>query len=257
MKILSYYDKGRISNIVWTITERYGYEVDFSLIKEDYFSYDLIYNSAILGSLYNILDYNMIVDFIKNMRTNINNDKEILTIFFICIEQCCINKNIEYIKNIANLRKYNYNRSIKTLSVLKEKDKIYNAIRLAYWHKNTDNLMIFQRSIIRLIETINKFRYVDDSLKFIDLFKEVVDIYFKFEEDNIDEKLDDVLKSDIKIKANNNKEKIFEFFEEYTSSEFNPNESIIDINFSSDSSTIYDTDDTNAKLLWQINIFFR
>ena len=37
MEVSSYYDKGRISNIVWTITDKYGYEVDFSLIEQDYF----------------------------------------------------------------------------------------------------------------------------------------------------------------------------------------------------------------------------
>ena len=39
MQNLSNYDKKRISNIVWTITGKYGYDIDFSLLKEDYFNY--------------------------------------------------------------------------------------------------------------------------------------------------------------------------------------------------------------------------
>lgn len=98
MEVSSYYDRGRISNIVWTITDKYGYEVDFSLIEQDYFSYELIYNATIIGSVYNILDYKMIADFIKSIKEQINKAKEILTLFFMCIEETCINKNMEFIK---------------------------------------------------------------------------------------------------------------------------------------------------------------
>ena len=100
MNNLSYFDKKRISNIVWTITKKYGYELDFSLIQEDYFDYDIVYNSIIIGSLYNILDYTMILDFINLAKSKINKNKELLNIFFMCIETSCVTKNTQFIENI-------------------------------------------------------------------------------------------------------------------------------------------------------------
>ena len=97
MNNLSYFDKKRISNIVWTITKKYGYELDFSLIQEDYFDYDIVYNSIIIGSLYNILDYTMILDFINLAKSKINKNKELLNIFFMCIETSCVTKNNQFI----------------------------------------------------------------------------------------------------------------------------------------------------------------
>ena len=75
MNNISYFDKSRISNIVWTITEKYGYNVDFTLIEEEYFDYDILYNSVIIGSLYNILDYKMILDFINLTKNKINKNR--------------------------------------------------------------------------------------------------------------------------------------------------------------------------------------
>ena len=100
MKNLSYFDKNRISNIVWTITNKYGHDVDYSLIKEDYFAYDLLYNAVIIGSLYNILDYKMILEFVNHIRSKIKKNDEIINIFFMCIESTCVTKNTEFISNI-------------------------------------------------------------------------------------------------------------------------------------------------------------
>ncbi|EHL15789.1 hypothetical protein HMPREF9628_00712 [Peptoanaerobacter stomatis] len=171
MEVSSYYDRGRISNIVWTITDKYGYEVDFSLIEQDYFSYELIYNATIIGSVYNILDYKMIADFIKSIKEQINKAKEILTLFFMCIEETCINKNIEFIKNIENIRYENYKYNIKILSETGKKDKLYNMLRLAYWHNNTDKIMIFPHNIIHIIRSIGEFKTVDNTIDFIEKFK--------------------------------------------------------------------------------------
>ena len=253
MEVSSYYDRGRISNIVWTITDKYGYEVDFSLIEQDYFSYELIYNATIIGSVYNILDYKMIADFIKSIKEQINKAKEILTLFFMCIEETCINKNIEFIKNIENIRYENYKYNIKILSETGKKDKLYNMLRLAYWHNNTDKIMIFPHNIIHIIRSIGEFKTVDNTIDFIEKFKKIINLYFKFEEDNIKQNIENAqninekTKSAIAISIKNNKEKIYEFFEEYTSSEFNPNESIIEKNFSTDSSTIDEKEDISKE----------
>lgn len=254
MQNLSNYDKKRISNIVWTITGKYGYEIDFSLLEEDYFNYDIIYNAVVLGSLYNILDYSMIFKFIDNVRKNINKHKEILTIFFICIEETCINKNIEFIQNIDNIRFKNYKKSINKLDFLREKDRFDNALRLSYWHKNTDKIMKFPKNINSIIYSIEDFRKIDNTIDFIEKFKEIINIYFRFEDGENDESVDTITDNENKLSHSKikdinkkNKETIYQFFDNYTSSEFNPNESVIEKNLSADSSTMDDKEDLSKE----------
>lgn len=253
MNTLSYQEKRRISNIVWTITQKYGYEVDFSLVEEDYFDYELIYNAVILGSLYNILDYAMIYDFITNVKKNINKNKEIMTIFFICIEESCINKNIEFIENIKNIRFDNYKRNIDKLRFLREKDRFDNILKLAYWHKNTDKIMIFPQNIKSIIQSIEKFKDINNTLEFIENFKETINLYFRFEEADKDDKLKQNIEeknqknSNIRDINKKNMDTIYQFFDNYTSSEFNPNESIIEKNLSKDSSTMDEKEDLSKE----------
>ena len=156
MNNLSYFDKKRISNIVWTITKKYGYELDFSLIQEDYFDYDIVYNSIIIGSLYNILDYTMILDFINLAKSKINKNKELLNIFFMCIETSCVTKNTQFIENIKNIRRDNYKKIVKVLNTGKNKDKLYNMLRLAYYDEYLKNTMIYPNSIKQIIKSIQK-----------------------------------------------------------------------------------------------------
>ena len=256
MNNLSYFDKKRISNIVWTITKKYGYELDFSLIQEDYFDYDIVYNSIIIGSLYNILDYTMILDFINLAKSKINKNKELLNIFFMCIETSCVTKNTQFIENIKNIRQDNYKKILKVLNTGKNKDKLYNMLRLAYYDEYLGNTMIYPNSIKQIIKSIQKFKNINDTISFIENFKELLDVYFKFEEESINDKsknadtnknLSHIKQTQISI-LHNNTQTIQEFFDNYTSSEFNPNESVIEKNLSIDSSTMDENkQDTNKE----------
>lgn len=254
MKNLSYFDKNRISNIVWTMTEKYGYGVDFTLLEEDYFDYEILYNSIIIGSLYNILDYNMILDFIVNTKNKINKNAEILNIFFMCIETLCVTKNTKLIKNIENIRRENYKNAIKKIEVGRDKDRLYNVLRLAYYHRYLNKPMLYQQSIRQIVDNIIKIESVNDTLDFINMFQKIINMYFKFEEQSINDKSKkDEQKSMSHVKQTqistirNNTQTIQEFFDQYTSSEFNPNESVIEKNFSTDSSTMDESKEDTKK----------
>ena len=240
MKNLSYFDKNRISNIVWTITNKYGYDVDYSLIKEDYFAYDLLYNAVIIGSLYNILDYKMILEFVNHIRSKIKKNDEIINIFFMCIESTCVTKNTEFISNIKNIREKNYKEKIKSLNTGKNKDRLYNVLKIAYCSKYLSQNLLYPDNIKSLIDSIYEFEKVENTIEFIEKFKQIINLHFKFEEETA--KQEDLSHKQLtKIsEIRNNTQTIQEFFDNYTSSEFNPNESVIEKNFSTDSSTIDD-----------------
>ena len=174
MKKLSYFDKNRISNIVWTITNKYGYDVDYSLIKEDYFAYDLLYNAVIIGSLYNILDYKMILEFVNHIRSKIKKNDEIINIFFMCIESTCVTKNTEFISNIKNIREKNYKEKIKSLNTGKNKDRLYNVLKLAYCSKYLSQNLLYPDNIKSLIDSIYEFEKVENTIEFIEKFKQII-----------------------------------------------------------------------------------
>lgn len=239
MKDLTYYEKNRVSNIVWTITKAYGKNVDTSLLTEDYFDYDLLYGSAILGSLYSTLDYSMIEEFSTTLKKSINSYKEILYLFFVCIEETCINAEIEYIENIYNIREKNYKEKLLELNNVKQKDKLYNAIRLCYYSYILGLPLTFDRRVVELIMDVKKFRGIDNTIEFIKEFVNILNKFFKTEKElNTEKELQKPELEKFLENQTNKKQKVFEFFDTYTSSEFNPNESIIEINFSKDSHTI-------------------
>lgn len=44
-------------------------------------------------------------------------------------------------------------------------------LRLAYWHNNTDKIMIFPHNIIHIIRSIGEFKTVDNTIDFIENLK--------------------------------------------------------------------------------------
>ena len=240
MKNLSYFDKNRISNIVWTITNKYGYDVDFTLIDEDYFAYDLLYNAVIIGSLYNTLDYKMILEFVNHIRAKVRKNDEIINIFFMCIESTCVTKNTEFISNIKNIREKNYKEKIKSLNTGMNKDRLYNVLKIAYCSKFLNLNLLYPNNIKSLIDSIYEFEDVENTLDFIEKFKEIINLHFKFEEETANQENMSHKQLTKISEIRNNTQTIQEFFDNYTSSEFNPNESVIEKNFSTDSSTVDD-----------------
>ena len=240
MKNLSYFDKNRISNIVWTITNKYGYDVDFTLIDEDYFAYDLLYNAVIIGSLYNTLDYKMILEFVNHIRSKVKKNDEIINIFFMCIESTCVTKNTEFISNIKNIREKNYKEKIKSLNTGMNKDRLYNVLKIAYCSKFLNLNLLYPNNIKSLINSIYEFEDVENTLDFIEKFKEIINLHFKFEEETANQENMSHKQLTKISEIRNNTQTIQEFFDNYTSSEFNPNESVIEKNFSTDSSTVDD-----------------
>ena len=240
MKNLSYFDKNRISNIVWTITNKYGYDVDFTLIDEDYFAYDLLYNAVIIGSLYNTLDYKMILEFVNHIRAKVKKNDEIINIFFMCIESTCVTKNTEFISNIKNIREKNYKEKIKSLNTGMNKDRLYNVLKIAYCSKFLSQNLLYPNNIKSLIDSIYEFEDVENTLDFIEKFKEIINLHFKFEEETANQENMSHKQLTKISEIRNNTQTIQEFFDNYTSSEFNPNESVIEKNFSTDSSTVDD-----------------
>ena len=60
----------RFSNVVWTISEKYSIDPDFTLVK---FTGDRkidLYNNTVLGGIYRFFDYEMIYSYINKIYTN-------------------------------------------------------------------------------------------------------------------------------------------------------------------------------------------
>lgn len=224
------FDKARISNIVWTITNRYGKEVSLFILESDYFDYSLLYSSIILGSIYNTLDISMIHDFLLKLRASINKSKEIEYLLFICIEETVIPKNILIEENISNIRKKNYNSVIQKIERTTKSEKVYNIFRRAYMYKKLGKNLVFPPAIKMIISDVEDFKDVTNSREFVEKFKNLIEKYFqielaKLEDENNDksEKLEKNLKLDREILA--------KYFSNYITKNYMPNETIVDENF--------------------------
>lgn len=214
------------------MTKRYDERVDTFLIESSYFDYDVFYSGVILGSIYSTLDMAMLFDFLMKIRQDINKSKEIEYLLFLCIEETVVTQNILREKNIENIRKKNYKKVLELIENNTNRDRVFNVFRRAYMYKKLGKTLIFPKNIKMIISDVLEFRYVNDTLEFVNKFKELIEKYFHMELStlqkenyNYNEKLEKQLKLD--------REKIMRFFNNYITSDYMPNETMIDKNFKS------------------------
>lgn len=240
MREIGFYEKNRISNIVWTVTGAYGKEVDTALLEEEYFDYDLLYNGAVLGSLYATLDYAMVSDFIFMMKKSINLYKDILYLFFICVEETCVNQEIEFIGNMENIRRQNYKNIISELEMTPDKDRLFNNLRLCYYSSILKLPPVFDKNVLSLISQVKRFRNISSTHEFIEEFLKLLNRFFKFENENLkaDERQPKKQLEKLRLLQMRKEAEIHDFFDMYISAEFNPNESVIETNFSKNSRVV-------------------
>ncbi len=82
----------RFSNIVWTISENYSIDPDYTLLKFTGDRKSDLYNNTILGGIYKYFDYNMIHSYINKIRFEISDPKPFYQIIILLLEEIVINK---------------------------------------------------------------------------------------------------------------------------------------------------------------------
>lgn len=229
-KSFSNQEHRRLSNIVWTITGKYGQRVDTHILSYEYLRYDILYSGIILGSTYNTLDYKMIKKLLEEIENSINKSEEIQTLLFMCLEQTAVTKNTKIENNIQKIRKINYLNQINTIESTTRKNRLNNVFRLAYMYKTLGKTMIFPPNIKKITNEIIDFENVGSTPEFVARFKSIIEKYFQFEIDSSKEEEKDTQDTTIQ-QVKSDRYVIARFFDNYVSKDYMPNETTADMNF--------------------------
>lgn len=223
----------RFSNIVWTISENYSIDPDFTLLKLTGDRKTDLYNNAILGGIYKYFDYNMIHLYIDKIRFEISNPKPFYQITILLLEEIVVN-NIQVNRPaIIKLKNDIHNKIVNDYFFNKTKD-VADEIKFAYYSRKIGKSPAVNSKVYKIVKEIDKGRNINTTIELIDFLSNIFQEYFHFElyfdnEITIDDeaKFDNSINED-KTTDSPNAYLYDELQEEYVSAEFNPNSSKID-----------------------------
>ena len=223
----------RFSNIVWTISENYSIDPDFTLLKFTGDSNTDLYYNTILGGIYKYFDYNMILSYINKIRNEISDPKPFFQIITLLLEEIVI-RNIEIERPaIKKLKEVIYKKIVNDYFFNKARD-VADEIRFAYYSRKIGKSPAVNSKVYRIVKEIDKGNNINSTIELIDFLSNIFQEYFHFEsyfdnEITIDEKTEfENANDDNKSSDSPNAYLYDELQEEYVSAEYNPNSSNID-----------------------------
>lgn len=223
----------RFSNIVWTISENYSIDPDYTLLKFTGDRKSDLYNNTILGGIYKYFDYNMIHSYINKIRFEISDPKPFYQIIILLLEEIVINK-IEINRPAIIKLKNDIQKKIVNDYFFNKSKNLSDEIRFAYYSRKIGKSPAVNSKVYKIVKEIDKGRNLNTTIELIEFLSKIFQDYFHFEsffdnENTIDdeEKVDDIDDGN-KTADSPNSYLYDELQEEYVSAEFNPNSSKID-----------------------------
>lgn len=223
----------RYSNIVWTISENYSIDPDFTLLKFTGDRKSDLYNNTILGGIYKYFDYNMIHSYINKIRFEISDPKPFYQIIILLLEEIVINK-IEINRPVIIKLKNDIQKKIVNDYFFNKSKDLSDEIKFAYYSRKIGKSPAVNSKVYKIVKEIDKGRNLNTTIELIEFLSKIFQDYFHFEsffdnENTIDdeEKVDDIDDGN-KTADSPNSYLYDELQEEYVSAEFNPNSSKID-----------------------------
>ena len=223
----------RFSNIVWTISENYSIDPDYTLLKFTGDRKSDLYNNTILGGIYKYFDYNMIHSYINKIRFEISDPKPFYQIIILLLEEIVINK-IEINRPVIIKLKNDIQKKIVNDYFFNKSKDLSDEIKFAYYSRKIGKSPAVNSKVYKIVKEIDKGRNLNTTIELIEFLSKIFQDYFHFEsffdnENTIDdeEKVDDIDDGN-KTADSPNSYLYDELQEEYVSAEFNPNSSKID-----------------------------
>lgn len=223
----------RFSNVVWTISEKYSIDPDFTLVK---FTGDRkidLYNNTVLGGIYRFFDYEMIYSYINKIKVEISDPKPFFQIAVLVLEENVIS-NIEISRPaIKKLKEDVYKKILSSFFFNKPKDSA-DEIRFAYYSRKIGKSPAVNSKVYKLVKEIDKGKSISSTIELIEFLSKIFQDYFHFESyfdnENVVPEEKEALSdnTDTSTKDSPNSYLYDELQEEYVSAEYNPNASKID-----------------------------
>lgn len=223
----------RFSNVVWTISEKYSIDPDFTLVK---FTGDRkidLYNNTVLGGIYRFFDYEMIYSYINKIKVEISDPKPFFQIAVLVLEENVIS-NIEISRPaIKKLKEDVYKKILSSFFFNKPKDSA-DEIRFAYYSRKIGKSPAVNSKVYKLVKEIDKGKSISSTIELIEFLSKIFQDYFHFESyfdnENVAPEEKEALSdnTDTTTKDSPNSYLYDELQEEYVSAEYNPNASKID-----------------------------
>lgn len=223
----------RYSNIVWTISENYSIDPDFTLLKFTGDRKSDLYNNTILGGIYKYFDYNMIHSYINKIRFEISDPKPFYQIIILLLEEIVINK-IEINRPVIIKLKNDIQKKIVNDYFFNKSKDLSDEIKFAYYSRKIGKSPAVNSKVYKIVKEIDKGRNLNTTIELIEFLSKIFQDYFHFEsffdnENTInDEAKVDNIDDGNKTADSPNSYLYDELQEEYVSAEFNPNSSKID-----------------------------
>ena len=223
----------RYSNIVWTISENYSIDPDYTLLKFTGDRKSDLYNNTILGGIYKYFDYNMIHSYINKIRFEISDPKPFCQIIILLLEEIVINK-IEINRPVIIKLKNDIQKKIVNDYFFNKSKDLSDEIKFAYYSRKIGKSPAVNSKVYKIVKEIDKGRNLNTTIELIEFLSKIFQDYFHFEsffdnENTInDEAKVDNIDDGNKTADSPNSYLYDELQEEYVSAEFNPNSSKID-----------------------------
>lgn len=223
----------RFSNIVWTISENYSIDPDYTLLKFTGDRKSDLYNNTILGGIYKYFDYNMIHSYINKIRFEISDPKPFYQIIILLLEEIVINK-IEINRPVIIKLKNDIQKKIVNDYFFNKSKDLSDEIKFAYYSRKIGKSPAVNSKVYKIVKEIDKGRNLNTTIELIEFLSKIFQDYFHFEsffdnENTInDEAKVDNIDDGNKTADSPNSYLYDELQEEYVSAEFNPNSSKID-----------------------------
>lgn len=217
----------RASNMIWTITQDYHYDPDFSLIKATG-NYKIdIYQNAVLAGIYKYLDHSVVTDYIGYYKTNISDPTVFIEIILIALEEMCISR-LEKERPALSFHKTRAIRLITDRYFYSRPKNMAQELRQAYYYKKLGKYPAVSSKIINILNDINEVHEISGAEEFIDFIGILLKKHFHLEQ-NFEgqiKKIEDVsseYEASQESKSSHNSHLFEEIEQEYVGAEYNPN----------------------------------
>lgn len=222
----------RASNMIWTITQDYHIDPDFSLIKATG-NYKIdIYQNAVLAGIYKYLNHSMLTDYISYYKANISDPTVFIEIILIALEEMCISR-LEKERPVLTFHRKRAVRLITDRYFFSRPKNMAQELRQAYYYKKLGKYPAVSSKIINILNDINEVHQISDTGGFIDFIGILLKKHFHIEQ-NFDmqmkgaEEVSSDYESVQESKSSNNSHLFEEIEQEYVGAEYNPNIAGID-----------------------------